>query len=882
MMIDSENRGAVVYQIFMNGLFGSLQVRKETAVTDSYARHMKVLNKIHKTKSTDVISDPEKLHQIIVQKARDDGGAHQAYVHFKHVAQSNNGLLKLDGFRRGLRASGINATDKTSKVLFDKLDTSGDGVLSYQELVVALVGDDTLLSGQYLAKIREDWKQQKLFAEAQKRARQQEVVAQRFAENEDPIAVLKDYLESKLSKHNILVSFKRFRRDAGASGNAITESEFGRLLKLCGLDLKPSAVTKNFKRLDTNGDGYITYDEFCALMFSSNAISINRNKRTGLKKQGLTDYVLPEISQRCQTMRQASSTVTNLKDLVWTIKTCVFDDQLNFKILIAEQAPIVESNALSQSNDAKRPRMTVSIHRIEQLMSAKRGVNSTFSKSVLAQLVTTVAKHGRSVGVPPTALAFAAKNKSAGVMDLWTLVHYLYLHAPQHKQKRIEKWDCQQRAADIQRMIERLQGRNDLWRIQPRHLQQSIKEAIVMFRKKFGSKRQVSLEAQRAACQKIFDRIQKSAGGNLSSQGIDLVQFQTAIFHAGMILDREECTALFNHFDTNGNGFLDVREFLGAVIGSNNDYGRYVPQRKTSHKKALKRVAVKLVKQTLKKLFCNGHSNGENFMNFQQALQRGCGDELLMDERDTKVMLDWLFPSSTFEAVSEEVIRRVSQELAPNNRVDEDSFARFALDTKESHLSSVENTPSAKVEMLAESKYNTSDLSKTNANFTDAQVNAPSQSVEQLFYRIKKLAMLSGSTLRLFSSFKTDSAGNAASINFADFRAALLQRHKLQASDKLLKDLFNMLDLNGNGKIDLEEFIHCFAAPNGFLNLQAQRHAKLRAVGAKIPNLNLSITNKKARDRPKTSSKYLRRDASIALRHATLKRNIRTSQSRKR
>ena len=58
-----------------------------------------------------------------------------------------------------------------------------------QEFVIGVVGDDTALSGQHMANIRNDWKQQRALREAQLRQRNQEVVSRRFSQNEDPIQV---------------------------------------------------------------------------------------------------------------------------------------------------------------------------------------------------------------------------------------------------------------------------------------------------------------------------------------------------------------------------------------------------------------------------------------------------------------------------------------------------------------------------------------------------------------------------------------------------------------------------------------------------------------------------------------------------------------------
>ena len=58
--------------------------------------------------------------------------ARQAYVHFKHAAQSHNGNLDLDTFRHALRATGVQATPDASADLFTQIDTSGDGIISYQ------------------------------------------------------------------------------------------------------------------------------------------------------------------------------------------------------------------------------------------------------------------------------------------------------------------------------------------------------------------------------------------------------------------------------------------------------------------------------------------------------------------------------------------------------------------------------------------------------------------------------------------------------------------------------------------------------------------------------------------------------------------------------
>ena len=113
-------------------------------------------------------------------------------MHFKHAAQAHDGLLDLATFRHALRATGALATAEASAELFARIDTSGDGAISYQEFVEGVVGDDTALSGQHMARIREDWKLRRLKREAEVRQRNQEAVARRFspdAMGEDPIEV---------------------------------------------------------------------------------------------------------------------------------------------------------------------------------------------------------------------------------------------------------------------------------------------------------------------------------------------------------------------------------------------------------------------------------------------------------------------------------------------------------------------------------------------------------------------------------------------------------------------------------------------------------------------------------------------------------------------
>jgi Ca2+-binding EF-hand superfamily protein len=69
----------VEYTAFMERLFGSLQTHTQEAVMHSYARHMQHLGKLRSVgeKDGEVVDDPEVLLERIVQKARDDGGAHQ-------------------------------------------------------------------------------------------------------------------------------------------------------------------------------------------------------------------------------------------------------------------------------------------------------------------------------------------------------------------------------------------------------------------------------------------------------------------------------------------------------------------------------------------------------------------------------------------------------------------------------------------------------------------------------------------------------------------------------------------------------------------------------------------------------------------------------------
>ena len=80
-------------------------------------------------------------------------------------------------------------------------------------------------------------------------------------------------------------------------------------------------------------------------------------------------------------------------------------------------------------------------------------------------------------------------------------------------------------------------------------------------------------------------------------------------------------------------------------------------------------------------------------------------------------------------------------------------------------------------------------------------------STAELFALLRQRTLQTSSSLRLFAGFKTYGHGDGASIDFSSFRDGLQNKHSLRAAPGLVRELFDVLDLNGNGRIELDEFV---------------------------------------------------------------------------
>ena len=260
--------------------------------------------------------------------------------------------------------------------------------------------------------------------------------------------VLRDYLDRKLNKNNVLISFKKFRREAGAAGNAITKPEFAKLLRICGLELSDAAVAEQFARVDMNGDGYITYNEFCARLFDPEHEVIARPEprlKPGLRAaaKNRNTALLPELSPSAMRSRRDEDTrkaagALDLLGVARALRTQVLDHggrSNNLLASCAASAVAALHDGLGSGDehdddddDDGGVRLTVTTDQLKAALHRAHDVQflGAVTGGVLRELEAAVAREGSAGRRRGRRGGRRRRQGSDGTVDLLDLVHYLY------------------------------------------------------------------------------------------------------------------------------------------------------------------------------------------------------------------------------------------------------------------------------------------------------------------------------------------------------------------------------------------------------------------------------------------------------------------------
>ena len=753
-----------------------------------------------------------------------------------------------------------------------------------------------------MANIRADWKQRRLQREAQLRQRSSEVVARRFSSEEDPIDVLRDYLDRKLNKHNVLISFKRFRRDSGASGNAITRPEFAKLLRICGLeDLSEEAIAEQFARIDMNGDGFISYNEFCARLFDPEHEIPRKSGRRHSRRDKIQQQ-LPTLSPNARRDGDATKSIEShdpmsLGELAHVVRGHLLDHPKRLELLLA---------SASASGLRRRGFLAVNASDLLSALQTVREVRMHYgpvTPEALNELEFAVAQHsvsGRSAA-------------GTGIVDFRDLVHYLYrVSAVQDRSSgrepdRVARFDLQQKAKRLEKKIALVDGRgheDTPAKMQQERAQQQptdIGRLLEEFRTQFRDTQRSAKapELRKRAFEDAFRRFRAAgsrSGSTVSppnasngSGRVDLMQFRTAIFRSGLYLSRQACQELFHHFDRNGDGFVDSAEFIQAVFPddsrcvhegtepsqhaevydrnlSSNSAASSAMSSQTAAKRSADAVLARrsrtsgsssrnassdpaeiskqldLVRQAAQARFMRANNDAvkgaaaatsfKSFLVFVGSASAAEGAATGRDDTGAQVlfveipfsaekarqMVTRLKPRGLVRTQRSEVVAQLLQTLAPNGYVSQSTFVSFLLGSGERRSG------------LSEGRRRSTERRSTNGA-KPAKTRRPPTTAEELFLKLRTHILRQGSSLRFFSSFKTYGAGDGANIDLASFRDGLQLKPDLRgASPAIVQELFDIFDLNGNGNIELDEFVKCMVADAAFENLRSRHLKKGRSV----------------------------------------------------
>ena len=338
--------------------------------------------------------------------------------------------------------------------------------------------------------------------------------------------------------------------------------------------------------------------------------------------------------------------------------------------------------------------------------------------------------------------------------------------------------------------------------------------------------------------------------------------FRSALVRLGLTqFNDADLRKAFDHFEPDASGVVRFKGFAHVmfeeeVLGSSNGNSTEENEilRHGDHDHVL--ATVERVQHCFRQYFGVDYTRG--FQKFMGLIGHKGRSMATVTPSILRGVIEKILPNH-HNHIADGTLARVSQEIAPAHRLTEESFIEFVYDI------------SHKGRNYARERFNKQISQREQL----AQNSGMAHSAADLFRQLKEKALQTGSTLRIFSTFTTEGQGRAT-INLESFRSVLRNKHRLRASDAVIRELFDILDLNGNGLIELDEFVTTVIDETKFSNL-VRRHR--RNVGSstpegrsansqEIPALPLYRKGKADPTRPKTSSAYMKRSTNIAFRHA--------------
>ena len=546
-VLDVDRSGTVEYGEFVKGLFNV--EGPQNLGLDGYARQqaaLKFKEQMSYANAANLVKSGRQLKTLLKNKAMQEGNVAKAFVHFSKLAQSEGkNAIDLEHFRTAVKMSTIVATPEAVESLFHELDPNNDGAIDYQEFVEGIVGNDAHLAGQYFGRMRRD---HALKQKLQNVARQKQLQSAAMAklEIEDPLEILKNKLLARLTGHNVLEAFKRMRASSGAQSNDIQIGDFTKMLFNAGLGgMTKDKIQYHFSRLDPNGDGSIDYREFCSLLFGRNRLQFT-NADKYFAKQAEVQAEQHELARAKKVADAPVQQLLNPQELRLILKRKFGQNADAAKEFVkfskasggnGTSVNLAGFRAAIRAIEAENNARTQELAKFNP--AGARNKNPEASDTAIDALFALLDPNGDG--------RVEFNEFSAGIIQRMPL--------PKERMCRGEEF---QRMKTFQRVVA------NQARATNAYAKVTIKSPLSTLREKLSQ--MVSGPGTLLKAFKAF----KDSGDATGSNGVNYLQFKTAMYRCGLFLPRKQAKEVFKELDVDHSGEIDFTEFVAKVFPDSN------------------------------------------------------------------------------------------------------------------------------------------------------------------------------------------------------------------------------------------------------------------------------------------------------------------------